>query len=103
MCPSIYKSEEGSNVPKIETEWFDFLRKHLMYASQMDIFYGVENTSLYPRNIPDAPTFQMNARGSAVNNDNHVVIYEKTGKFGFFTGARAWWLFKVRMLSGSSL
>lgn len=71
-----------------------------MHASQMDIFYGVENTSLYPRNIPDAPTFQMNARGSAVNNDNHVVIYEKTGKFGFFTGARAWWLFKVRMLLG---
>lgn len=85
------------------TEWFDFLREHLMDASQMDIFYGVENTSLYPRNIPDAPTFQMNARGSAVNNDNHVVIYEKTGKFGFFTGARAWWLFKVRMLLGSSL
>lgn len=71
------------------------LRQHILFASYMDIFFGVENTPLYPRNIPDVATFQMNARGSAVNDNDHVIIYENTGKFGFFLGARAWWMFKV--------
>ena len=53
----------------------------------MDIFFGVD--------IPDAATFQMNARGNAVNDNDHVIIDENTGKFGFFLGARAWWMFKV--------
>ena len=65
----------------------------------MDMFFGVENTPLYPRNIPDVSTFQINARGSAVNNSDHIIIYENTGRFGFFMGARAWWLFKVCMLT----
>lgn len=71
-------------------------RKHIIGASYMDVFFGVETTPLYPRNIPDEATFQMNARGSAVNDNNHVIIYENTGKFGFFLGARAWWMFKVK-------
>ena len=61
----------------------------------MNIFRGVEIQPLYPRNIPDEATFELNARGSAVNSSDHVIIYENTGKFGFFLGARAWWLFKV--------
>ena len=59
----------------------------------MDMFKGVENTPLYPRNIPDAATFQTNARGSAVNNSDHVIVYEDI--FGNFMAARAWWMFKV--------
>ena len=70
-------------------------RKHTIGASYMDMFFGVENTPLYPRNIPDVSTFQINARGSAVNKGDHVVIYENTGMFGYFMGARAWWMFKV--------
>ena len=66
-----------------------------MNASHMDIFFLVENKPLYPRNIPDPPSFQINARGSAVNSNDHVVIYENTGKYGFFLGARTWWMFKV--------
>ena len=41
-----------------------FSRQHIANASYMDMFRGVENTPLYPRNIPDVATFQMNARGS---------------------------------------
>ena len=64
----------------------------------MDMFKGVEFTPLYPRNIADVPTFEANAKGSAVNNSDHVAIYENTGRFGYFMGARAWWMFKVCML-----
>lgn len=94
--------KKKGGVAVLDVTWFsdenvshDFSKKHLMHASQMDIFFGVENTPLYPGNIPDAPTFQMNARGSAVNSTDHVVVYENTGKFGFLAGARAWWLFKL--------
>ena len=62
----------------------------------MDVFLGVETQPLYPRNIPDEAIFELIARGSAVNSSDHVIIYENTGKFGFFLGARAWWLFKVK-------
>lgn len=86
----------------LDTTWFsdkdgsnDFAKQHIIHASHMDIFLGVENTPVYIRNIPDEATFQLNARGSAVNNNDHVVIYENTGKFGFFLGARAWWMFKL--------
>ena len=61
----------------------------------MDIFFGVENTPTYPRNIPNVEMFEMNVRGSAVNSRDHVVIYENTGRYGFFLGARTWWMFKV--------
>ena len=63
----------------------------------MDIFFGVENTHTYPRNIPNVEMLEMNVRGSAVNNRDHVVIYENTGRYGFFLGARTWWMFKVIM------
>lgn len=72
-------------------------RQHISHATYMDMFEGVQFTPLYPRNIPDVATFQANARGSAVNNSDHVVIYENTGMFGYFMGGRAWWMFKVGM------
>ena len=75
---------------------FLIFRQHIVHASYMDIFSGVEISPLYSRNIPDEATFQMNARGSALNSNDHVVVYENTGKFGFFLGARAWWMFKVK-------
>lgn len=86
----------------VDTTWFSdkdaiegFSKQHIVHASYMDIFSGVEISPLYPRNIPDEATFQMNARGSALNSNDHVVVYENTGKFGFFLGARAWWMFKL--------
>ena len=76
--------------------WYFLLyRRHIISASYMDIFFGVENTHTYPRNIPNVEMFEMNVRGSAVNNRDHVVIYENTGRYGFFLGARTWWMFKV--------
>ena len=72
---------------------FLFSREHISTATYMDMFKGVENTPLYPRNIPDAATFQTNARGSAVNNSDHVIVYEDI--FGNFMAGRAWWMFKV--------
>ena len=70
-------------------------RQHISHATYMDLFKGVQFTPLYPRNIPDVPTFEANAKGSAVNNNDQVVIYENTGMFGYFMGGRAWWMFKV--------
>ena len=31
-----------------------------------------------------------------ISNDNHVVVYETNTKYGMFSSARLWWMFKVR-------
>ncbi|KAL9950323.1 hypothetical protein ACROYT_G042807 [Oculina patagonica] len=106
MVPTQWLDKElkanKTDLAVLDATWFPdknaiegFSKQHIMSASYMDMFLGVEFTPLYPRNIPDAPTFQMNARGSAVNNSDHVVIYENTGMFGYFMGGRAWWMFKL--------
>lgn len=99
------KKRQGSSTEHLsvlDTTWFSdedatgyFLKQHIANASYMDLFRGVENTPLYPRNIPDVATFQMNARACGVNSKDHVVIYDNTGKFGFLMGGRAWWMFKL--------
>lgn len=59
----------------------------------MNVFKGVEFTPLYPRNVADLPTFEANAKGCALNNSDHVVIYD-INTTNFMAG-RAWWMFKV--------
>ncbi|XP_029204374.2 thiosulfate sulfurtransferase-like [Acropora millepora] len=96
------ESRKSDHLAVLDTTWFsdkdaieDFSKQHIIHASHMDVFLGVETQPLYPRNIPDEAIFELIARGSAVNSSDHVIIYENTGKFGFFLGARAWWLFKL--------
>ncbi|CAH3144327.1 unnamed protein product [Porites lobata] len=93
-------NEKKNDLAVIDATWFpdkdaseDFAKEHISTATYMDMFKGVENTPLYPRNIPDAATFQTNARGSAVNNSDHVIVYEDI--FGNFMAGRAWWMFKL--------
>ncbi|CAH3144325.1 unnamed protein product [Porites lobata] len=95
-------TKREGNLAVLDATWFsnkdyimDFSERHIISASYMDIFFGVENTPTYPRNIPNVEMFEMNVRGSAVNNRDHVVIYENTGRYGFFLGARTWWMFKL--------
>lgn len=108
MCFYLLTGEqEDGNPERIAPSFVTFLtvkdcnfRKHITTATYMNMFAGVENTPLYPRNIPNEATFQTNARGSAVNSNDHVVIYENTGMFGYFMGARTWWMFKVCIQGG---
>ena len=87
----------------MHVSWHVSCRRHIVGASFLDLFRGVKNTPLHPRNVPDISEFEMNIRGSAVNEDDHVVIYESTGHCGFLTGARAWWMFKVQHPRGKGV
>lgn len=55
----------------------------------------VQNTELFPRNLPDPEAFQLQARSLGVSNDSHVVVYDNTPFCGYFVGGRAWWMFKL--------
>ena len=92
-----------SKVVVLDATWFSskdamsevFSQKHIMGASFFDLMFGVTNTPVYPRNLPTPETFELNVRGSAVNRDSHVVLYDATGKCGYFVAARVWWMFKL--------
>ena len=32
-----------------------------------------------------------------ITNETHVVIYDNHTKFGFYSGGRVWWMFKVHV------
>jgi len=72
-----------------------FYRKHIPGAQKFDIMKDVQNTELFPRNVPDPESFQCQAKQVGVNNGSHVVVYDNTPFCGYFVGSRAWWLFKV--------
>ena len=55
----------------------------------------VQNTELFPRNLPDPECFQDQAASVGINDDSHVVLYDNTPFCGYFVGGRAWWMFKV--------
>lgn len=63
-------------------------------------FQGVELSPIYPRKLADAATFEINARGSGVDNDSHVILYDGCeGRNGFFLGGRVWIMFKVTIIT----
>ena len=62
---------------------------------KFDLMSGVINTDMHPRNFPSPDSFQAHVRDLGVNQDSHVVVYDTTGRGGFFIGSRSWWNFKV--------
>ena len=102
-CLNKQLKNRSSSVTVLDTTWFSskdamsevFSKKHIMNASFFDLMFGVQNSKVYPRNLPSQRMFEINVRGSAVNTDSHVVLYDATGKCGFFTAGRVWWMFKL--------
>ena len=71
-------------------------RRHIPGAVHFNAFQGVELSPVYPRKLADTGTFQMNVRGSGVDNDTHVIICDGCeGHNGFYMGPRVWLMFKV--------
>lgn len=94
---------QDSNVIIFDTTWFSFkdaisevyFQKHIVKAKYFDMTFGVKNSEKEPPTLPTPETFEVNARRLAVNNDSHIVLYDATGKCGFFVAATVWWMFKL--------
>jgi len=59
-------------------------------------FFDIKNvfsdtSSILPNTFPSAEKFQNEARKLGINNDSLIVVYDY---YGFYSCARAWWLFK---------
>lgn len=73
-----------------------FCRRHIPGAVHFNLFQFVDLTPEDPRKLADADTFELNARGSGVDDDSHVILCDGCDdRYGFFTGPRVLFMFKV--------
>ncbi|XP_013401427.1 thiosulfate sulfurtransferase-like [Lingula anatina] len=92
----------GNKLRILDVTWYsakngkdDFDRSHIPGALFFELMKDVENTPLFPRNLPPPEKFQEQVRSLGIDNDTHVVLYDNIpGKNGFFIGGRAFWMFK---------
>lgn len=80
--------------------------RHIPGALRFDYDQQVcDRSSPYPHMMPDAGSFQAEARRLGINRDSAVLIYDDTG---VYASPRAWWMFKamghdnVAVLDGGS-
>ena len=61
---------------------------------------GVSPDPLHPRAYPSTEEFTKQVQDLGINNDTHVVVYDRSeGKCGFFIGGRVWLMFRVSKYS----
>ncbi len=80
----------------------EFLVSHIPGAVHFDIDQCITVSDL-PHTLPSAATFAQYAGERGINEQHHVVVYDSQG---WFSAARAWWMFqhfgcdKVSVLDG---
>lgn len=92
----------NANIRVLDVTWYsdkdakeEYLKAHIPGAVHFNIFEGVQQTEIFPRNVASPEVFQANARAAGVNDGSHVIVYDNTGQGGYFLGSRAWWLFTL--------
>lgn len=51
-----------------------------------------DTTNPLPHMLPDADTFTRHAQALGINHDSRLIIYDR---YGLFSAARVWWMFKT--------
>ncbi|CAF0933793.1 unnamed protein product [Brachionus calyciflorus] len=72
----------------------EFENEHIPKAIYFDVLHGAESNKLIPKNIPSEKEFKQYVSSLGVSNNHHVIVYDRS-EYGFFTSARAWYLFKL--------
>ncbi|WP_428390657.1 sulfurtransferase [Lichenicoccus sp.] len=81
----------------------DFLHAHIPGARRFDVERFSDPEGTLPHMVPSQARFARLAGEAGIDNDSHVVLYDKAGLVG---AARAWWLLglfghdRVQVLDG---
>jgi len=71
----------------------DFLQSRIKGAIFFDIDKVADKSVDLPHTAPTAQQFSEQVSDMGINNDDHVICYDKTGLY--MASARAWWLFRL--------
>lgn len=70
----------------------EFELQHIPGAQFFDIDLIADQSDPLPHMLPNAEQFSEQVSRFGIDNDTHVVIYDRNH---FFAAARAWWMFRV--------
>ena len=73
----------------------NYLNSHIPSALYFDIEECRDKTSKYPHMLPKPAEFEKYVGNLGVNNKTHVVVYDTSDNYGFFSAQRVWWMFRL--------
>ncbi|GFR84732.1 sulfurtransferase [Elysia marginata] len=73
----------------------EYAESHIPGALFFDIEECVDKTTFVPHQIPSSDGFATYVSTLGINNETHITVYDNNPKFGFFSGQRVWWMFRL--------
>ena len=83
----------NATIPKVTSVDNQLEAQQIPKARFFDIKTKFSDTSnRFPNALPSTEQFNKEAQNLGINNDSIIVVYDE---YGFYSCARAWWLFKA--------
>ncbi|CAC5373295.1 TST [Mytilus coruscus] len=73
----------------------EYEEKHIPGASFFDIDECCDDSSPYGHMLPDMKHFERYAGNLGIDVSTHVIVYDNSVNYGFFSAPRVWWMFRV--------
>lgn len=84
------------HLPKANRDAYgEFKQKHIPGAQFFSITDCCDHSSEYEHMLPKPQDFAKYVGDLGINNDTHVIVYDASDGYGFFSAQRAWWMFHV--------
>ncbi|XP_050406603.2 thiosulfate sulfurtransferase [Patella vulgata] len=109
----IHQTTKNGSLRILETSWHPdpnrdvykehYLQSHIPSSQYFDITKCATRTQYMKRNVPDLNCFTDYVQGLGVNNNTHIIAYDR---FNTLSSVRTWWIFryfghgKVSVLDG---
>lgn len=84
------------HLPKANRDAYgEYKEKHIPGAQFFSVVDCSDHTSKYEHMLPTPQEFAAYVSDIGISNDTHVVVYDASDSYGFFSAQRAWWMFHV--------
>ena len=69
--------------------------KHIPGAGFFDIDECCDKASPYSHMLPELKQFEQYVGDLGIDEGSHIIVYDNSENFGFFSAPRVWWMFKI--------
>ena len=95
-APKLRILDSTFHLPKAKRDAFgEFKQKHIPGAQFFSIVDCCDPDSQFEHMLPKPQDFAKYVGELGINNDTHVIVYDASDSYGFFSAQRAWWMFHV--------